>query len=128
MSMAISTAHRAARNQASIDHADDGPGPAAVKLYTAEGGTLLGVRHLAKPCGTINGAGRIVLQGAASPDLVLVSGEAHWATWCDGSGAVIAAGDVTDGAGAGPFKLKGTVGTMVYEGGIVTIDTDALLG
>ena len=128
MTLAISTAHRAARNQATIDHADAGPGPSSVKLYTAEGGTLLGVRHLAKPCGVINGAGRIVLQGAAAQDLVLVSGEATWATWCDGSDVAIAAGAVTDEAGAGPFKLKGTVGTMVYTGGAVTLDAGALLG
>ena len=128
MSMAISTAHRAARNQATIDHADAGPGPSSVKLYTAEGGTLLGVRHLAKPCGVIDSAGRIALQGAAAMDLVLVSGEATWATWCDGSGVAIAAGAVTDEAGAGPFKLKGTVGTMIYTGGAVTLDAGALLG
>lgn len=128
MTLAISTAHRAARNQATIDHADAGPGPSSVKLYTAEGGTLLGVRHLAKPCGVIDSAGRIALQGAAAMDLVLVSGEATWATWCDGSGVAIAAGAVTDEAGAGPFKLKGTVGTMIYTGGAVTLDAGALLG
>lgn len=126
--IAISTAHRAARNQASIDTADDGPGPSVIKLYAAEGGALLGVRTLAKPCGTINGAGRIVLQGAATQDLVSASGEATWATWCDGSGVVIAAGAVTDQTGAGPFRLAGSVGTMVYEGGVVTLDAAALLG
>ena len=126
--LAIITEHRAARNAASIPLADAGPAPASIKLYTAEGGTLLGTRTLAKPCGTINVEGRIALQGAAGVDLVAASGEVTWATWCDGSGTAIAAGAVTDEAGAGPFKIKGTLGTLVYEGGVVALSAAALLG
>ena len=63
------TAHRAARNAASIAMADTGAGVASIKLYVASGGTLLAVRNLAKPCGTVNGAGRIAL-GAALGGLV----------------------------------------------------------
>ena len=128
MSLAIIIPHRAVRNQASIDAADAGAGPSSIKLYTADGGALLGTRTLAKPCGTINAEGRIALQGAAGVDLVAASGEVTWATWCDGSGTAIAAGAVTDEAGAGPFKLKGTSGTLVYEGGVVALDAAALLG
>lgn len=128
MSLAITTAHRAARNAASIAIADAGPGPSSVKLYTADGGTLLGSRTLAKPCGVITADGRIALQAAAVQDLVVASGAASWATWCDGGGAAIAAGAVTDEAGAGPFKLKGSTGTNVYEGGVVALDSTALLG
>ena len=128
MSLAITAAHRAVRNQASIDAADAGAGPSIIKLYTADGGALLGTRTLAKPCGTINAEGRIALQGAAGVDLVAASGEVTWATWCDGSGTAIAAGAVTDEAGAGPFKIKGTSGTLVYEGGVVALDAAALLG
>lgn len=128
MSLAITTAHRAARNQASIDMADDGPGPSSIKLYTAEGGTLLGTRTLAKPCGAITAEGRIALLGAGVQDLVVASGSATWATWCDGAGAPIAAGAVTDEAGAGPFRLEGATGTAVYEGGVVALNSTALLG
>ena len=127
-SLAIITEHRAARNAASIALADAGPGPASIKLYTAEGGTLLATRTLAKPCGVITAEGRIALQGAAVQDLVAASGAVAWATWCDGSGAPIAAGAVTDEAGAGPFKLRGATGTNVYEGGVVALDSTALLG
>lgn len=128
MSLAITATHRAVRNQASITLADAGPDPSSIKLYTADGGTLLGTRTLDKPCGTINAEGRIALQGAAGVDLVAASGEVTWATWCDGSGTAIAAGAVTDEAGAGPFKIKGTLGTLVYEGGVVALSAAALLG
>ncbi|MEG0921354.1 MAG: hypothetical protein RSG22_08090, partial [Comamonas sp.] len=56
--------HRAARNQASITLADTGASASSIKLYDAQGGTLLAVRRLAKPCGTINPAGRISLLAA----------------------------------------------------------------
>ena len=128
MSLAIIIPHRAVRNQASIDAADAGAGPSSIKLYTADGGALLGTRTLDKPCGTINAEGRIALQSAAGVDLVAASGEVTWATWCDGSGTAIAAGAVTDEAGAGPFKIKGTLGTLVYEGGVVALSAAALLG
>lgn len=126
--MMITAAHRAARNQASIDLADAGAGPSSIKFYTAQGGTLLAQRTLAKPCGAINGEGRIQLQASAADDLVGTSGAAGWAEWCDGDGHAIGGGAVTDEAGEGPFKLEGTVGTMIYAGGVVALKTDALLG
>ncbi len=126
--LAIIPEHRAARNAASVALADAGPGNSCIKLYTAEGGTLLGTRTLAKPCGVITAEGRIALQGAAAQDLVAASGAVAWATWCDGSGAPIAGGAVTDEAGEGPFKLRGATGTNVYEGGVVALDSAALLG
>ena len=77
-------AHRAARNAASIALADSGAGVASIKLYSApSGGTLLAVRNLAKPCATVNGAGRIALAQAVADDLVLADGGAAWAEWCD---------------------------------------------
>ena len=54
-------------------------------------------------------------------------GLATWAAWCDGDGTPIFWGLVTDEAGAGPFKLRGTSGTMLYAGGAVLL-TGALLG
>ena len=60
MSLLISTAHRAARNQASITLADTGPNPSSIKLYSERNGTLMAVRTLAKPCGTITAEGDTV--------------------------------------------------------------------
>lgn len=125
--MNITTAHRAARNQASIDLADVG-GPSSIKLYTEPGGTLLGVRTLAQPCGTITAEGRIQLMPAATNDLVGATGTPTWAEWCNGAGVAIAGGAVTDEAGAGPFRLKGSGTMIIYEGGVVALDLPSLLG
>lgn len=125
--MIISRDHRAARNGASISIADAVAGASSVRLYDAQGGLLLGVRTLAKPCGSITPEGRIGLLSASAQDLVQVTGAAAWAEWCDGSGTPIAWGAVTDEAGAGPFKLAGTAGTMLYAGGAVLL-AGALLG
>ena len=123
MTISISTAHRAARNQASITLAG---AASTLRFYTAEGGTLLATRTLANPAGTINAQGRIVL-GASAADLVAETGSVGWAEWCDSAGAVMAAGTVTDQAGAGDFKLAGTAGTTIYQGGRVLLD-DVILG
>ena len=123
MTISISTAHRAARNQASITLAG---AASTLRFYTAEGGTLLATRTLANPAGTINAQGRIVLAASAA-DLVAETGSVGWAEWCDSAGAVMAAGTVTDQAGAGDFKLAGTAGTTIYQGGRVLLD-DVILG
>ena len=125
--IAVTTAHRAARNQASIDLAGVG-GASTIKLYTEQGGTLLAVRTLAEPCGTITAEGRIQLLPAAVNDLVATTGTPTWAEWCDGAGVPIAGGAVTDEAGAGPFRLEGTGTMIIYEGGVVTLASPALLG
>lgn len=138
MSGLINTlAHRAARNAASIALADAGAGPSSIRLYTAPGGTLLAVRSLAKPCGTVRPAdGRIALAQADTTEVALTTGAARWATWCDGSGTAISGGRVTDidgnytdagalepdPAGVGEFVLGGGApGTMVYAGGLVLL-------
>ena len=123
MTISISTAHRAARNQASVTLAG---ATSTLRFYTAEGGTLLATRTLANPAGTLNAQGRIVLSASAA-DLVAETGSVGWAEWCDSAGAVMAAGTVTDQAGAGDFKLAGTSGTTVYQGGRVLLD-DVILG
>lgn len=134
--------HRAARNAASIALADTGASAASIKIYTSEGGTLLAVRALAKPCGAVRELdGRIALTQATADDLVLESGAATYATWCDAGGAPIASGMVTDAdgntgapgsltpapGGVGAFVLGGSGGTQLYEGGIVRLTT-ALIG
>ncbi len=126
--MNITAAHRAARNAATIATADAGAGNSSIKLYTAEGGTLLGTRTLAKPCGVLNGAGRIVLQLSAAQEMVAADGTATWAEWCDGDGTPIATGTVTDETGAGPWVLEGTAGTQVYAGGVIGLSATALIG
>lgn len=140
----LTQAHRAARNAASIVLADTGPANSSIRLYAAQGGTLLGVRTLDRPCGLVRpGDGRIALaQPATNTDVVLASGGATWGEWCDASGVAISGGYVTDedgnytddtGAvvphpdGVGPFVLKGTTGTMLYAGGLVLLDV-ALIG
>ena len=125
--IAVTTAHRAARNQASIDLAGVG-GASTIKLYTEQGGTLLAVRTLAEPCGTITAEGRIQLLPAAVNDLVAATGTPTWAEWCNGAGVPIAGGAVMDEAGAGPFRLEGTGTMIIYEGGVVTLASPALLG
>lgn len=133
-------AHRAARNAASIALADTGAGPSTIRLYTAQGGTLLAVRHLQKPCGQIT-ANRIELLPAETPDLATATGGAAWAQWCDGTGAPIAGGHVTDAqgnytdaqgdlvahpAGLGVWILASTdeqPGTKVHAGGVVQLDS-----
>lgn len=125
--IAVTTAHRAARNQASIDLADEG-GASTIKLYTEQGGTLLATRTLAQPCGTITSEGRIQLMPAATSDVVAVTGTPTWAEWCDGAGVPIAAGAVTDEEGEGPFKLEGTGTMVIYAGGVVTLASPSLLG
>lgn len=126
--MDISTVHRAARNLASVDLASTGAGPASIKLYDGQGGALLAQCNLAAPCGEITPEGRISLLPANTTELVQATGAAAWAQWCNGDGLAIASGAVTDAAGAGPFKLAGTTGTMVYAGGVVMLATPALLG
>lgn len=122
----ISTAHRAARNQASVTLADTGAQASCIRLYDAQGGHLLATRTLAKPCGRIDAQGRIVLLGADTHDLVQATGSVAWTDWCDGAGRAIASGAVTDEAGDGPFKLAGTAGTLIYEGGLVLLGSATL--
>lgn len=138
----MTLALRAARNAASIARADDGAGSSALHLYDAPGGTLLAVRRLATPCGSVRAADSLIeLAPHADNDLAAVSGAAAWGEWIAADGEVLATGLVTDqqghvsdGAGGttdtgdiGPFVLAGTAGTTLYEGGTVLLAT-ALIG
>lgn len=129
---------RAARNAASIAQADAGAAPSAVHLYDAQGGALLAVRQLAKPCGAVRPAdGRIQLMPAAANDVVAATGAATWGEWVAGDGTVLAAGPVTDAAGnasngaggltptgdVGPWVLTGANGTQLYAGGLVLLQS-----
>ena len=128
--MIISTAHRAARNAATIALADMGAGPSSIKIYD-ENGVLLAVCRLAKPCGTITEQGRIALQQSSQPDLVLATGTPSRGEWCDGDGVPIFGAAVTDAWGPGPFQIKGTPEGgpfVIYAGGVVPLSDTALLG
>lgn len=140
--LSLSAAARTARNAALLTRADAGSSaPATIALYSADGGTLLGTRTLAKPCGALNGAGRIELTAdATAVDLVVATGAATWATWVAADGVVLGEGQVTDTTGfagevgaatdtgdIGPWVLAGTAGTQLYVGGVVQI-TAAVLG
>ena len=135
MTMDITRDHRAARNQATIAFADTGAGASTLKFRDAPGGMLLAVRTLAKPCGTINVNGEIVLAPSSTNDLVLVTGKPLWCDWCNGDGAVIAGDVVTDENGDGPFRISGTsIGEegqrtgMIYAGGVVVLDSPMIVG
>ena len=122
----LTNAHKVKRAEATVALADAGPNNSCIKLYTAQGGTLLGIRRLAKPFASINAAGVITLLTSTDQDLVTTSGVSTYGTWVDGNDNAIASGLVTDVAGAGPFKLGGTNGTQLYQGGIVQLATSTI--
>ena len=124
--LTLTNAHKVARANATVALADTGAANSCIKLYTAASGTLLAIRRLAKPCGSISAAGVITLLTSVDQDLVTTSGVSTYATWVDGNDNAIASGLVTDTAGAGPFKLGGTNGTQLYQGGIVQLATSTI--
>lgn len=124
--LAPTTAHRAARNQATLDLMDTGAGAARIDFYTAAAGTLLATRTLQNPSGVINAAGRIELAQAATADLVAASGSATYAELVSADNVVLGSGDVTDSAGSGVFKLAG--GTALVKDGVLLLTEPALLG
>lgn len=134
--LVLSQANRAARNAATIARADDGVGNAAIRLYNTQGGTLLATRTLGKPCGTVRSDGRLQLAPGAAADLVSATGAPTWGVLHAADGAPLYEGPVTDEAGfagpagaaedtgnIGPWVLRGTSGTQLYEGGVVALTT-----
>lgn len=55
-------------------------------------------------------------QDSASGDLILTQGNAATFSLYSAAGVLLGAGDVTDMAGAGPLKISGTTGTLLYAG------------
>lgn len=123
--------HRAARNQATIDLADRGSSNSRICMYDAPGAgrVLLATVLLAKPCGTLNASGQIVLQQDASEQLATGDGQPTWGEWEDGDGAMVASGAVTISTGSGPFTLAGAAPgtTQVYAGAVITLG-ESILG
>ncbi len=120
MTLGITPEHHAARNAASLALADAGPGASSLRLYDGAG-TLLGTCVLAKPCGTLQADGSILLQPALVPEIAVASGAAVRLDWCDGHGAPMASGTVTAAGGGGDFELVGTSGTQIYAGALVLL-------
>lgn len=132
----LGQANRAARNAATVNRADAGAGNASIRLYAEQGGALIATRTLAKPCATVRSDGRLELAASASVDLVQASGAPTWGVLHAADGAALYEGPVTDEAGftgpagatvdtdgIGPWVLKGTTGTQLYEGGLVALAT-----
>ena len=90
------------------------------------GGLPLATVVLAAPCGTVASGVAQLLQADVSGDLIASTGDAVWARWVAADGEVLADGDATAAAGAGPFKLTGTDGTRLYAGGRAILGAVAL--
>lgn len=120
----ISIEHNDARLAATLAFAKLGSGPFEILVYSTafSDGEDPGVAPLVHIVLT-SSVGEIVdhklelHQAATSGDLIASSGEATWARWLNGAGALVAYGAVTDAAGDGPFKLSGSTGTNMYAGG-----------
>lgn len=118
----IGPEHAAARNAASLVLADTGTLNARIFWYTTQGGAQLAELVLAKPCGSQDGQGRIVLvQDEIGGDLIGATGTATWAEWISADGKLMGAGAVTDQSGQGPFRLRGSSGTALYAGGLLLL-------
>lgn len=139
--MAIGPEHALAQLAASLVFADADPMPSSIFLYAdasaatgaAPSGTPLATITLAQPCGTL-AAGVLTLHPAdAAGSMVLSTGVALAAQWLRGDGLLIAAGTVTDLAGAGDFKIggaataPGATSPTLYAGGLVLLG-DVVLG
>ena len=129
-----STELLAAQLAATVAFADTGTTNSYITIYDAAENLLVTVQ-LAKPCGTVTtgvlqlhqeapGGDLIAASGvlqlhqeAPGGDLIAASGVATRASWFAGNGSLVAQGDVTDEAGAGPFILGGAAGTQLYAGG-----------
>ena len=129
MTLEISAEHKAARSQATVAFADTGAANSKIRLYgTIDwSGTPLAEITLAKPCGTINGSGLVVLEQAdPAGDLIASTGDALTGEWVNGNGDMVARGTVSDQAGTGDFKLAGTSGTTIYAGGYAILGVTAV--
>ena len=120
MTLAITTAHHAARNAATIALADSGPGYSTLRLYDGAS-VYLGACALAKPCAEVQPDGTLMLLPNIEPEIAVASGVAVRLEWCDGAGVAIATGTVTELGGGGDFELVGASGTQIYAGAQVLL-------
>lgn len=64
----------------------------------------------------------VFFQGEPTGDQILVQGNATWARLFNGDGVWLGDCDVTDALGAGPLKISGTTGTLLYAGARAILD------
>ena len=139
--MTIGPAHALAQLAATLDFADTGALPSVIRLYAdaalATGGTPfdapLAEIALAKPCGTITDGVLTLHPAAPGGSMVLVGGTPRAAHWVSGTGALVAAGTVTDTDHDGDFSVGGAPtapgdnAPALYAGGLVLLGTVTLL-
>lgn len=85
--------------------------------FLSASSVTLAVLVLASPCGEIVGNKLVLAQADPEGDLIAANGSAVSALWYSYDDVLLASGAVTDEAGAGPFKLSGTTGTLMLAGG-----------
>ena len=137
----IGPAHALAQLSATLDFADTGASPSCIRLYAdaalATGGTPfdapLAEIALAKPCGTVTGGVLTLHPAAPGGSMVLATGTPRAAHWVSGTGALVAAGTVTDADNDGDFCISGAptapgdTSPALYAGGVVLLGTVTLL-
>ena len=124
----ITPEHKAARSAGSIAFADQGPSNSTILLFASTDGTgtpLVTIK-LAKPCGTVVAGSVVFAQDDPAGDMILISGAALSGLWVNGAGVVMGRGTVTDEAGDGHFKVRGTTGTMLYAGASAQLGVTAV--
>jgi hypothetical protein len=123
MAVTYSTATKQARMQAVADAIDAGPSYGKIKLYLANGSTLVGYFPLTKPCATPSGA---VLTFDVNPDIDAVlsaTGTATLATITTSADTVIVSG-LTVGTGGTDIVMLSNV--VASTGDTVTLQTATL--
>ena len=125
--LTLSTEHRDARRQATIDFADLGASNSRIKFYNAAD-TLLATITLAKPCGSIVSHAIVLEQDDPLDDIVVVTGTASYANWINGNDVLVASGAVTTDAGDGPFRVAGTSSGTLFAGGLAILGDITLDG
>lgn len=121
MTIRITVAHNEARLAATLAQLDAGTGNAAVRVYGGtKPGTISGTPSsamlveigLTKPSGTIASGALTLTQSADG--LIAETGQATWARFVNGDGAVVMDADCSDMAGSAEVRL---VSTQLYAGG-----------
>jgi hypothetical protein len=103
----------AAQMAATLDRLDTGAGTARVRVYSttmpltpgAHSDTPMSTVVLPKPAGAIVGATLVL--ASAEPALVMTAGTPRWAELVAADGVLLHAGDVTDAAHDGFWRVSG---------------------
>lgn len=93
----------------------------------APGGYPLVVIVLDKPSGEMVGNKWELVMRDAAGNMALVTGNAVWGRLINGNGEWAGDGDVSDEAGGGAFRLRGT-GTTISAGGYIALASGGLGG